>query len=115
MGYVLEYGRAFRNGMIAIHRVRSPMSGDELINYAENGHQYANGQYIPRVTSWDQTPGAYQPGMSRTYSYSPRRNFTGFPFSGGFREARTTCTWWAVTMTTGRKRPVSIARPTMRC
>lgn len=86
MGYVLEYGRAFRNGMIAIHRVRSPMSGDELINYAENGHQYANGQYIPRVTSWVQTPGAYQPGMSRTYSYSAGRNFTGFPFSGGFRE-----------------------------
>ncbi|NCE90196.1 RHS repeat domain-containing protein [Pseudomonas sp. L13] len=85
-GFVLEYGRAFRNGMIAINRVRSPMGGDELINYAENGHQYANGQYIPRVTSWVQTPGAFQPGMSRTYSYSPGRNFTGFPFSGGFRE-----------------------------
>ncbi|MDY4298829.1 RHS repeat-associated core domain-containing protein [Pseudomonas salmasensis] len=85
-GYVLEYGRAFRNGMIAIHRARSPMGGDELINYTENGHQYANGQYIPRVTSWVQTPGAFQPGMSRTYSYSPGRNFTGFPFSGGFRE-----------------------------
>lgn len=85
-GYVLEYGQAFRNGMIAIRRVRSPMGGDELINYAENGHQYANGQYIPRVTSWVHTPAAGQPGMSRTYSYSPGRNFTGYPFSGGFRE-----------------------------
>jgi RHS repeat-associated protein len=85
-GYVLEYGQAFRNGMIAIRRVRSPMGGDELINYAENGHQYANGQYIPRVTSWVHTPAAGQPGMSRTYSYSPSRNFTGYPFSGGFRE-----------------------------
>ncbi|MRJ21763.1 RHS repeat-associated core domain-containing protein [Pseudomonas haemolytica] len=84
--YVLEYGQAFRNGMIAIKRVRPPMGGDELINYAENGHQYANGQYIPRVTSWVRTPGANQPGMSRTYAYSSGRNFTGYPFSGGFRE-----------------------------
>ncbi|WP_330209146.1 RHS repeat domain-containing protein [Pseudomonas sp. AM4(2022)] len=83
--YVLDW-QAFRNGMIAIKRVRSPMGGDELINYAENGHRYANGQYIPRVTSWVQTPAASQPGMSRTYSYSPDMNFTGYPFSGGFRE-----------------------------
>lgn len=85
-GYVLRYKTDFRNGMIAINRVLPPMGGDELINYAENGHQYANGQYIPRVTSWVQTPGANQPGMSRTYAYSPGRNFTGYPFSGGFRE-----------------------------
>jgi RHS repeat-associated protein len=85
-GYVLEYTPAFRNGMIAINRVRPPMGGDELINYAENGHQYANGQYIPRVTSWVQTPAANQPGISRTYKYSPGLNFTGYPFSGGFRE-----------------------------
>ncbi|MBD8096036.1 RHS repeat-associated core domain-containing protein [Pseudomonas fluorescens] len=85
-GYVLEYTSAFRNGMIAIERVRPPMGGDELINYAENGHQYANGQHIPRVTSWVQTPAASQPCMSRTYNYSPGRNFTGYPFSGGFRE-----------------------------
>ncbi len=84
-GYVLNY-TPFRNGMIAINRVYPPMGGDELINYAENGHQYANGQYIPRVTSWVQTPAASQPGMSRTYAYSPGRNFTGYPFSGGFRE-----------------------------
>lgn len=85
-GYVLEYTAPFRNGMIAINRVRPPMGGDELIRYAENGHQYANGQHIPRVTSWVQTPAAGQPGISRTYGYSPGLNFTGYPFSGGFRE-----------------------------
>lgn len=83
--YVLAY-TTFRNGMIAINRVHPPMGGDELISYTENGHQYANGQYIPRVASWVRTPGAGQPGMSRTYAYSSGRNFTGYPFSGGFLE-----------------------------
>ncbi|KRP44624.1 RHS repeat-associated core domain-containing protein [Pseudomonas libanensis] len=84
--YVFEYRSAFRNGMVPIMRVRSPMGGEELITYAEQGHQYANNQFIPRVTSWVRTPAAKQPPMTLTYVYSPGRNFTGYPFSGGFRE-----------------------------
>lgn len=85
-GYVFGYTQAFRNGLIAINRVTPPMGGDERIYYTENGHQYANGQYIPRVANWVQSPAANQPAMARTYRYSPDRNFTGYPFSGGFRE-----------------------------
>ncbi|KRP44625.1 RHS repeat-associated core domain-containing protein [Pseudomonas libanensis] len=84
--YVFEYRSAFRNGLVPIMRVRSPMGGEELITYAEQGHQYANNQFIPRVTSWVRTPAAKQPPMTLTYVYSPGRNFTGYPFSGGFRE-----------------------------
>ncbi|AZE53280.1 hypothetical protein C4K03_1109 [Pseudomonas synxantha] len=85
-GYVFGYAPAFSNGLIAINRVKSPMGGDELISYAERGHQYANGQYIPRVTNWVKTPAAHQPQISRSYSYSQDHNFTGYPFAGGFRE-----------------------------
>jgi hypothetical protein len=84
--YEFRYGSAFRNGLVPIVRVHSPMGGDELITYAEEGHQYANNQYIPRVTQWVQTPAAHQPGMTRTYVYSPGKNFTGYPYSGSFRE-----------------------------
>lgn len=84
--YEFIYTRPFRNGLIAISEVKSPMGGNDLISYEENGHQYANGQYIPRVVGWRQTPGASQPSMAKTYSYSTGCNFTGFPFGGGFRE-----------------------------
>lgn len=84
--FTFEYRSAFSNGLVPISRVRSPMGGDELITYVERGHQYANNQYIPRVTSSVQTPGANQPAMTRSYSYSSGKNFTGYPFSGGFRE-----------------------------
>lgn|GEM_PF-2072347 len=84
--YVFEYRAAFRNGLVPIMRVRTPTGGDELITYVEDGHQYGNNQYIPRVVSWVQTPAASQPAMTRTYTYSPGKNFTGYPFSGGFRE-----------------------------
>ncbi|OCW23533.1 type IV secretion protein Rhs [Pseudomonas aylmerensis] len=84
--YVFKYRKAFRNGLVALEQVQSPMGGQELITYDENGHQYANNQYIPRVIRWVQSPGASQPDMIRTYAYSTGRNFTGFPFSGGFRE-----------------------------
>ena len=83
--YSFIYRPPFLNGLIAISEVKSPMGGNELIIYEENGHQYANGQYIPRVSNWRQTPAANQPEISRRYSYSEGRNFTGFPFSGGFR------------------------------
>ncbi|MFA7941881.1 RHS repeat domain-containing protein [Pseudomonas brenneri] len=85
-GYVFEYRSAFRNGLVPIMRVRSPMGGEELITYAEEGHQYGNNQYIPRVVSWVQTPAASQPAITKTYVYSPGKNFTGYPYSGGFRE-----------------------------
>lgn len=85
-GYVFEYRSAFRNGLVPIMRVRSPMGGEELITYAEEGHQYGNNQYIPRVISWVQTPAASQPAITKTYVYSPSKNFTGYPYSGGFRE-----------------------------
>lgn len=84
--YRFEYRSAFRNGLVPLMRVHSPMGGEELITYVENGHQYANNQYIPRVISWVQTPAASQPAMTRTYTYSTGRNFSGYPFSGGFRE-----------------------------
>lgn len=84
--YVFGYTPTFRNGMIGINRVQSPMGGEESIDYVENGHQYANGQYLPHVTKWVQSPSAYQPDITRTYTYSSGQNFTGFPFSGGFYE-----------------------------
>lgn len=84
-GYVFQY-IAFANGLTAIKQVDSPMGANELISYAERGHQYGNNQFIPRVTSWVQTPAANQPAMTRIYTYSTGYNFTGYPFSGGFRE-----------------------------
>jgi RHS repeat-associated protein len=85
-GYTFGYTPTFGNGLVAINRLTSPMGGDQLIRYAENGHAYGNGQYIPRVIAWEHTPAANQPAMARTYTYSTDRNFTGYPFSGGFRE-----------------------------
>lgn len=82
-GYTFEYTE-FRNGLIAITRVRSPMGGDELIVYTEAGHSYAQNQYIPRVNRWVITPGANQQMMIWAYSYSPVNNFTGYPFIGGY-------------------------------
>ncbi|AZF19847.1 RHS repeat domain-containing protein [Pseudomonas sp. R3-52-08] len=76
----------FRNGLMAMNNVRSPMGGEERITYAENGHAYSNSQYIPRVEQWEHIPASNQPMMTRTYDYSPSTNFTGYPFSGGFRE-----------------------------
>lgn len=84
--YEFVYRTPFRNGLISITEVKSPMGGTELISYEENGFQYGNNQYIPRVLSWRQTPGAYQPSMMRRYNYSPGKNFTGFPFNNGFVE-----------------------------
>ena len=84
--YTFVYRTPFRNGLVAIERVQTPMGGTEQINYTENGHQYGNNQFIPRVSSWTQTPGANQPPMIRTYDYSPGQNFTGFPYAGGFKE-----------------------------
>lgn len=83
--YVLEYRSAFRNGLVPIMRIRPPMGGEELITYNENGHLYGK-QYMPRVTSWVQSPGSGQAIITRTYAYSPVNNFTGHPFSGGFSE-----------------------------
>lgn len=84
--YQFTYRKPFANGMVAIARMQLPMGGEERIDYTENGHQYSNNQFIPRVASWTQTSGANQPPMIRIYKYSPGLNFTGFPFSGGFRE-----------------------------
>ncbi|WP_248752666.1 RHS repeat-associated core domain-containing protein [Pseudomonas sp. MWU15-20650] len=85
-GYVFGYTPAFSNGLFGIAHVKSPMGGEEIIRYVERGHQYGNGQYIPRVFSWVQTPASGQLPITRTYTYSPGNNFTGFPYSGGFRE-----------------------------
>lgn len=84
--YNIVYRDPFRNGLVAIDRMQLPMGGEEKINYTENGHQYANNQFIPRVSSWTLTPGSNQPRITRTYGYSPGLNFTGFPYAGGFRE-----------------------------
>lgn len=84
--YTFGYTLPFRNGLVAINRVGTPMGGVESISYVEMGHQYGNGQYLPRVASWIQTAAAGQPDIARTYSYSPDRNFTGYPFRGGFTE-----------------------------
>ena len=75
------YRQPFRNGLIAITEVESPMGGTELISYEENGHPYAAGQFIPRVAGWRRTPGAGQPPIGSVYSYSPTHNFTGY-YSG---------------------------------
>ncbi|AZE93145.1 hypothetical protein C4J96_1011 [Pseudomonas orientalis] len=85
-GYVFGYASASSNGLIYISQVKSPMGGEERIRYVEKGHQYGNGQYIPRVFSWVQTPANSQLPITRTYAYSTGNNFTGFPYSGGFRE-----------------------------
>ncbi|MBJ2244462.1 RHS repeat domain-containing protein [Pseudomonas haemolytica] len=85
-GYVFGYTPAFSNGLIGINQVKSPMGGEEFIRYIEKGHQYGNGQYLPRVFSWVQTPASSQEPITRTYTYSTGSNFTGFPYSGGFRE-----------------------------
>ncbi|PKH27581.1 RHS repeat domain-containing protein [Pseudomonas fluorescens] len=84
--YMFVYRAAFRNGLVPLLQVCTPMGGEELITYTEQGHQYANNLYIPRVVSWERTPGSHQPALLQTYIYSPSRNFTGYPFSGGFRE-----------------------------
>lgn len=84
--YQITYSKPFRNGLIAIERMQLPMGGDERISYTENGHQYGNNQFLPRVSSWTQTPGANLPPIVRTYSYSPGFNFTGYPYSGGFTD-----------------------------
>lgn len=84
-GYTFAYTQ-FRNGLIALSSVVSPMGGEERITYVENGHAYGNSQYIPRVLRWEQIPGGSQSRMVRTYQYSPSTNFTGYPFSSGFRE-----------------------------
>ncbi|WLI02236.1 hypothetical protein [Pseudomonas simiae] len=55
--YTFVYHRPFRNGLIAISEVNSPMGGNTLISYEENGHQYANNQYIPRVVGVAANPG----------------------------------------------------------
>lgn len=81
--YVFEY-EALRSGLVAIRRVKSPMGGDERIDYEENGHQYRDNTFLPRVKSWTRFPGAGQPSLKRTYRYSASQNFTGYPFSGGF-------------------------------
>ena len=85
-GYVFGYTPAFSNGLIGINQVKSPVGGEEFIRYIEKGHQYGNGQYLPRVFSWVQTPASSQEPITRTYTYSTGSNFTGFPYSGGFRE-----------------------------
>jgi len=83
--YIFGY-KPFRNDLVAIESVETPMGGEERITYAENGHAYGNNAYIPRVENWVQIPGANQPRMTRNYSYSSETNFTGYPFSGGFKE-----------------------------
>ncbi|WP_421526433.1 RHS repeat domain-containing protein [Pseudomonas yamanorum] len=82
--YTFNYRAPFGNGLTAIERMTSPMGATDLITYEEIGHQYANGQHIPRVTVWKQTPAANQPEMVKTYKYSPGANFTGYPYTGGF-------------------------------
>ncbi|AZE76828.1 hypothetical protein [Pseudomonas synxantha] len=84
--YVFGYTSAFSNGLIGIDHVKTPMGGEEFIRYVERGHQYGNGQYLPRVFSWVQIPASSQLPITRTYTYSTGNNFTGFPYSGGFRE-----------------------------
>lgn len=49
VGFVFGYTPAFRNGLIAIDHVKSPMGGEEQIRYVENGHQYGNGQYLSLI------------------------------------------------------------------
>jgi RHS repeat-associated protein len=85
-GYTFRYTRPFYNGLVGLEQLITPMGGGETVRYVENGHQYGNGQYIPRVASWVQTAAAGQPDQLRTYSYSTGRNFTGYPFSGGFKD-----------------------------
>jgi RHS repeat-associated protein len=76
--------KTFGNGLVAIEKVLSPMGCEDLIDYTEFGHAYANNDYIPRVASWQRLPGAGQPAEVRTYQYSSPQNFTGYPFSAGF-------------------------------
>jgi RHS repeat-associated protein len=83
--YVFSY-TSFRNDLVALTGVKHPTGGEEQVTYTENGHAYGHNQYIPRVLSWMQTPGANQSRMVRKYSYSPNSNFTGYPYSGGFKE-----------------------------
>lgn len=84
-GFAFTY-QVFRNGLMAMNTMRSPMGAEERIAYAENGHAYSNSEYIPRVVRWEQIPAGSQPIMTRTYGYSQNANFTGYPFNGGFRE-----------------------------
>ncbi|MEG8231183.1 RHS repeat-associated core domain-containing protein [Pseudomonas orientalis] len=79
------YRQPFRNGLIAITEVKSPMGDTELISYEENGHTYATGQFIPYVTGWRRTPGAGQPPIASVYSYSPTLNFTGYHSGSVYR------------------------------
>ncbi|WP_300630972.1 RHS repeat-associated core domain-containing protein [Pseudomonas sp.] len=84
--YTFVYGQPFKNGLIAITEVKSPMGGSERISYEENGHEYISGQFIPRVVGWRQTPAAGQLTLAKSYDYSAGLNFTGYPFSDGFNQ-----------------------------
>jgi RHS repeat-associated protein len=81
----LYYYQSFPNGIQAINRVQTPMGGQEIISYTQNGHSFANGQFIPYVSIWERVPGLGQPSIIHRYTYSQTHNFTGFPFTAGFR------------------------------
>ena len=86
-GYSFQYLR-LPESMVAISQVLTPMGGQEIIRYNLRGHQYEGGLYIPVVTTWEQNPGRGQPSIMRSYRYSPSRNFTGYPYNGGFRQGQ---------------------------
>lgn len=72
----------------AIVEIKTPMGGSQTISYLEQGLQYANNTYLPVVNRCETIPGAGQPSIVKRYTFSKDRNFTGYPFSGGFQDGR---------------------------
>ena len=72
----------------AISQIKNPMGGTQTIDYLEQGLQYQNNTYLPVVSRCETIPGAGQPSIVKRYTFSRDRNFTGYPFSGGFQPGR---------------------------
>nr|ULG14345.1 hypothetical protein 28Fp_00058 [Serratia proteamaculans] len=85
-GYLFRY-QSFRNGLIGISNMSNPMGGEDVISYRENGHAYANNTFIPNVIQIVNRTNGSSNISTRQFTYSTQ-NFTGFPFSGGFRDSQ---------------------------
>ncbi len=82
--YIYTY-KATQQGYQAIAEIRSPMGGTQTISYQDDGLQYYDNSYLPVVVRCETIPGAGQPAVIKRYQFSRDRNFTGYPYNGGFK------------------------------
>jgi len=85
--YIYTY-EATSQGYQTITEIRNPMGGSQLISYQDDGLQYYDNTYLPVVVRCETIPGAGQPSIVKRYEFSRDRNFTGYPYKGGFEPGR---------------------------